>query len=199
MACSEDLWSQGAVSAPVSSTCGFAEGCPLSTVAMSICSFVYHEYMRAFAPSVESLSYVDNLRGLGKGAYDVAVGLNTTKCLCDALFLELDASKTYAWSTSSSQRRILRAMNLPVLDSCRELGGIISFSSATRNRPMVDRCKQLEPTCAALRRPKAPYYQKLSALPVKCWSMGCMSNFGLLAPISQNAGCASLEVRSCGG
>ena len=107
---------QGAVSEPVSSTCGFAEGCPLSTVAMSICSFLYHEYMRAFAPSVESLSYVDNLLGVGRGAYDVAVGLNTTRCLCEALALELDGSKTYAWSTSSSQRRILRAMDLQVLD-----------------------------------------------------------------------------------
>ena len=98
---------QGAVSEPVFSTCGFAEGCPLSTVAMSICSFLYHEKMRAFAPSVECLSYVDNLLGVGRGAFDVAVGLNTTRCLCEALALRLDEGKTYAWSTNAGQRRLL--------------------------------------------------------------------------------------------
>ena len=161
---------QGAISEPVLSSCGFAEGCPLSTVAMSVCSFLYHEYMRAFAPSVESLSYVDNLLGIGKGAFDVAIGLNTTRCLCEALALKLDESKTYAWATTAGQRRILREMHVPVLESCVELGGTLSFGPATRNRPLVQKCKSLPPLFAALQRSKASWHVKLSALPIKFWS-----------------------------
>ena len=161
---------QNAVSEPVFSSCGFAEGCPLSTVAMSVCSFMYHEYMQAFAPSVESLSYVDNLLGIGRGAFDVAVGMNATRCLCEALAMQLDDRKTYAWSTDASQRKVLRAMNLVVLDSCRELGGVVSFGPATRNRPLVQRCEQVKSLCAALKRSRASWSAKLSTLPVKFWS-----------------------------
>ena len=161
---------QGAVSEPVFSTCGFAEGCPLSTVAMSICSFLYHEYMRAFAPSIDCMSYVDNLLGVGSGAFEVALGLNSTRCLCDSLALELDSSKTYAWSTDPRQRNILRAMHLPVVDSCRELGGFVSFGPATRNNQLVQRCEGLAPVFAALKRSKAPWHQKVSILPIKFWS-----------------------------
>ena len=162
---------QGAVSEPVFSTCGFAEGCPLSTVAMSVCSFLYHEYMRAFSPSLESLSYVDNLLGIGRGAFDVAVGLNVTRCFCETLALELDTSKTYAWSLDSAQRSVLREMRMNVVDSCRELGGIVSFGTATRNRPLVERCERLTPLFAALRRSKAPWHSKISVLPIKFWSL----------------------------
>ena len=162
---------QGAVSEPVFSTCGFAEGCPLSTVAMSVCSFLYHEYMRAFSPSLESLSYVDNLLGIGRGAFDVAVGLNVTRCFCETLALELDTSKTYAWSLDSAQRSVLREMRMNVADSCRELGGIVSFGTATRNRPLAESCERLTPLFAALRRSKAPWHSKISVLPIKFWSL----------------------------
>ena len=138
---------------------------------MSVCSYLYHEYMQAFCPSLESLSYVDNLLGVGKGAFDVAVGLNVARCFCETLALELDDCKTYAWSTDRQQRSILQALRIPVVASCRELGGVISFGPATRNRPLVQRCESLAPLFGALRRSKAPWHTKLSALPTKFWSL----------------------------
>ena len=114
---------------------------------------------------------MDNLLGIGRGAFDVAVGLNVTRCFCETLALELDTSKTYAWSLDSAQRSVLREMRMTVVDSCRELGGIVSFGTATRNRPLVERCEHLTPLFAALRRSKAPWHSKISILPIKFWSL----------------------------
>ncbi|OLQ12995.1 LINE-1 reverse transcriptase-like [Symbiodinium microadriaticum] len=161
----------GFVSDAITSNCGYPEGCPLSTVAMAVCSFLHHTYMQVFAPSIESLSYVDNLLGISRGAFDVAHGLNVTRCFCEALALELDDSKTYVWSTDSSTRRVLKQLNLKVKDTARELGGVVSFGPATRNKPLVQRCESLAPVFAALARSKAPWSFKVAVLPAKFWSI----------------------------
>ena len=175
---------RGFVSLPVRSDCGFPEGDPLSTVAMALCNFIYHAYAKAFVPSVESLSYVDNLLGVSHGAFEVAQGLNTTRCLCEALALELDESKTYAWSTDAASRVMLRQLDLQVLDSKRELGGFISFGPHTRNSELVKRCENLRPLFAALARSKAPWSFKVSALPAKLWSIALHGVSGCPIPDS---------------
>ena len=172
----------GFVSDAITSNCGYPEGCPLSTVAMAVCSFLHHKYMQVFAPSIESLSYVDNLLGISRGAFDVAQGLNVTRCFCEALALELDDSKTYVWSTDSSTRRVLRQLELKVQDTARELGGIVSFGPATRNKPLVQRCESLAPVFAALARSKAPWPFKVAVLPAKFWSMALHGISGVPAP-----------------
>ena len=160
----------GFVSQAITSNCGYPEGCPLSTVAMAVCSFLYHSYMQSFAPSVESLSYVDNLLGISRGAFDVAQGLNVTRCFCEAMALDLDKGKTYAWSTDTATRGVLKRLDLRVLDSTCELGGIVSFGPATRNKLLAQRCESLHPLFAALARSKAPWHFKVAVLPTKFWS-----------------------------
>ena len=48
----------------------------------------------------------------------------------------------------------------------------------------MEHCQQLAPTFAALRRSKAPYHQKISALPVKFWSMALHGVSGCPIPDS---------------
>ena len=54
-------------------------------------------------------------------------GANITQCYCDLLGLELDLGKTYVWGTTPALRKGSAILQMPVLDSARELGGIFSF------------------------------------------------------------------------
>ena len=187
---------QHCVSAPAYSQCGFPEGCPLSTVAMCICDFMFHRYLEVFTPSIRSLSFVDNLLGTGESAYSVAQGLNATRCFCDALGLTLDGAKTYTWSTDSIQRRILRELRLKVTDASRELGGLMSFGPSTRNRALVDRCRALGPVFRRLSRSRAPLHLKLRTLPTKFWSMALHGAAGCLVSEATLQGLRTQTVRA---
>ena len=187
---------QHCVSAPAYSKCGFPEGCPLSTVAMCICDFMFHRYLEVFTPSIRSLSFVDNLLGTVESAYPVAQGLNATRCFCDALGLTLDGAKTYTWSTDSIQRRILRELGLKVTDARRELGGLMSFGPSTRNRALVDRCRALGPVFRRLSRSRAPLHLKLRTLPTKFWSMALHGAAGCLVSEATLQGLRTQTVRA---
>ena len=84
-----------AVSEGLESTCGFLEGCPLSPLAMVLVDLLYHRFLHEFRPAVHSLSFVDNLSGIGPSALQVAMALKSTESFCEALDLELDQSKTF--------------------------------------------------------------------------------------------------------
>ena len=81
------------VSQPVHSNSGFCEGYPLSPVAMLITDMIYHFYLQAYAPSVQSLTYVDNLAVVSQGCGGLAKGINTSRCVLDLLGLQLDEAK----------------------------------------------------------------------------------------------------------
>ena len=153
----------------VSSTSGFPEGCGLSTVAMNVACLVFHHYVETYAMNVTPHSYVDNLSCTALNVGELAQGINTVGCFLDLLDLKADDAKTYVWAVQPAQRSQLRALGLSVLDSARDLGGIISYGKAVRNALLVQRCKDLAPIFAKLRRSPAPLAQKLAALPCKLW------------------------------
>ncbi|CAE7194447.1 DHX57, partial [Symbiodinium microadriaticum] len=161
---------RGQVSMPIQSSSGFPEGCPLSPLAMLLADLAYHVYMRALAPQVRALSYVDNLANLAATPAGLATGYHATHCFMDLLDLELDQPKTYAWATKPADRRVLKALGPTVLEHARELGGFLTFGPRTRNAALVDRCDALAPLWSALRRSRAPIHLKIRALPNKCWS-----------------------------
>ena len=97
-------------------------------------------------------------------------GYASTECVCDMLDLELDPSKTFAWSTNSASRAALLGLGMTVETQARELGGIMSYGGKTRNALLVKRCKDLQPLWARLRRSKAPVPLKLAILPAKFWA-----------------------------
>ena len=91
----------GSVSCQVESCSGFPAGCPLSPVAICLANVLHHHYVSAFLPELRSLSFVDNL-ATGHEGLPCVRGLQATETFCDMLTLELDRSKTYAWSTAGS-------------------------------------------------------------------------------------------------
>ncbi|CAE7940377.1 unnamed protein product, partial [Symbiodinium necroappetens] len=118
------------VSQPLLSTSGFCDGCPLSPVAMLLADLIFHSYLKVFAPSIRSLSYVDNLAVIGNDCGQLAKGVNLSRCVCDLLGLELDESKTYVWAAQPGSAASLRVLSLPVCEHARELGCLTSLRAA---------------------------------------------------------------------
>ena len=191
------------VSQPLLSTSGFCEGCPLSPVAMLLADLIYHTYLKVFAPSIRSLSYVDNLAVIGNNCGQLAQGVNLSRCVCDLLGLELDASKTYVWAARPGSAASLRALSLPICEHARELGGFMSYGRRTRNAALTLRCKALEPQWQALRRSPAPFPFKLAILPGKFWAsalhgaVGCPLPSGCLTSL-RAAAVKALGLKSAG-
>ena len=102
------------VSCEVLSTSGFPEGDPMSPIAMVLADWVFHRYLQVYAPSLRSLSFVDNLAFIAPTPGLLMHGYALTGCYCDMLDLELDLGKTFVWSTSSTGRRALKCQDLPV-------------------------------------------------------------------------------------
>ena len=158
------------VSQAIPSSCGFPEGDPLSPVAMVLADWIYHRYLQVYAPSVRSLSYVDNLAFTANAVGQLIQGYNLTQCFGSLLDLELDAFKTFVWSTCSTGRRVLTGLGLTVQTQARELGGVLSYGSATRNALLAQRCSSLTPLWQKLRRSRAPLALKRAVLPSKFWA-----------------------------
>ena len=191
------------VSKPVISVTGFPEGCPLSPVAMLLAGWAYHVYMQAFAPAVRSLSFVDNLSCTAESLPDLARGISATQCFCEVLDLQLDEQKSFTWSTAAADKPVLLELGYSVVTEARELGGIMSFRSATRNQALVNRILDLSPMWQALRKSRAPLGYKLSILPAKFWARalhgiaGCPLGEGQLQKL-RTAATAALNIRPGG-
>ena len=141
----------------------------MSPIAMVLADWVFHRYLQVYAPSLRSLSFVDNLAFIAPTPGLLMHGYALTGCYCEMLDLELDLGKTFVWSTSSTGRRALKCQDLPVVLQARELGGILSYSQANRNALLVQRCRAMAPLWDRLRRSKAPAPLKLAILPGKFW------------------------------
>ena len=161
---------RGQVGEGIRSSAGFAEGCPLSPLAMVLADWAFHVYMAAFAAPARALSFVDNLSCMAHTPARLVHAYGVLSCFTDMLGLPLDADKTFVWATAPRDRAALQCLGHPVVDAVRELGGIMSFGPRVRNSALKDRCNALCPLWSALRRSRAPGHIKLLALPVKFWA-----------------------------
>ncbi|CAE7562454.1 unnamed protein product [Symbiodinium microadriaticum] len=71
------------VGTPLRSTCGFPEGCGLSTVGMSVVCLCYHAYVTTFASAAVPHSYVDNLACCASSTGQLASGINVSNTFFD--------------------------------------------------------------------------------------------------------------------
>ncbi|CAE7274867.1 unnamed protein product, partial [Symbiodinium microadriaticum] len=161
---------RSSVGAPLRSSCGFPEGCALSTVGMSLICLCYHKYVEAFSTGATPHSYVDNLSCTARTVGQLVSGINVSNTFLDMLHLDADQTKTYAWALHSRHRAALANVGLKVQHHSRELGGVVSFSRATHNAELVNRCKSLSPLFGRLRRSPCSLVTKLSVLPLRFWA-----------------------------
>ena len=151
------------------STCGMPEGDALSVYAMVQLNFVWHLYMRQFAPSVRSLSFVDNLTLVTSDPAELAVGYSTLCSFFDLWNLQIDLDKSYCWSLHGADRLALRRFPMKVVLSAQELGGSLSFSKKINHGLQLARCNKLAHRWLRLERSPAPLILKLQALVSVFW------------------------------
>ena len=150
---------------------------------MVLADWAYHTYMQVFAPSVRSLSYVDNLACVAHSPASLAHACNLVQCFMDLLRLQLDNSKTFVWATQPACRKAITSFGFPVVEAARELGGVLSFGARVRNAVVKDSCTALAPVWKAMRKSRAPGCLKLLALPAKCWAKALCGCSG--APLAE--------------
>ena len=158
------------VGSPLPSSCGFPEGCALSTVGMSVVCICLHAYFEVFSTGASPRSYVDNIACVAPSVGALAGGINLTNTFLQMLGLETDHSKTYTWAVQPQQRQQLRNLQLNPLSHARELGGVFSFGRSVHNSALVSRCQDLSSLFGHLKRSASPLAVKLSVLPRKLWA-----------------------------
>ncbi|CAE6966038.1 aquIMA [Symbiodinium sp. CCMP2592] len=189
---------RNAVGEPQLSTCGFPEGCALSTVAMSIVCLCFHQYLESFTAACSPHSYVDNLACSAQSVGQLATGTAASLAFLDMWGLTADPSKTYVWAVQPGHRSQLKAMGFRVQTHARELGGLLSFERSKHNAALVKRCQDLGPWFDRLRRSPSAYVHKLRALPIKFWSHALHGISGCPLADSVIAGLRAQAVRALG-
>ena len=160
---------RGSVGPPILSSTGFAEGDPLSCLAMAVVNIAYHFNFAHTPGTGQALSYVDNWHAVGKSVDELRA---SHQAICDfarAWDLPIDVQKTVVWSTHSSGRRQLRDAGFQVTLDFRELGAHLRSSQRATNFTQTARFQALEPKWPLLRASLAPIDQKIRALSSAAW------------------------------
>ena len=194
---------RGEVGDSLSSSTGFPEGGPMSTLAMTIVDWAWHVYMQQFAPRVVPLSFVDNLSCLATKAADLAQAFTCIQCFAEAWGLEVDHEKTFAWGLTNSSRSTLKALQFRVVGQAKDLGGLMTYGKRPRFASQDRLLDSLDSFWQGLRRSRAPMAQKLEMLPIKAWarvlhgSSGCMLSESRLSSLRAKA-VGALNLHSAG-
>ena len=151
---------------------GLAEGDALSCYGMLLVDHLFHRWIAASAPSIQSLSYVDNWELVTSDPEAALQQLEVVMTFSRMLDLTVDRSKTFCWSTSPEIRGRFRSMGIPVRHSVKDLGAHLAFSRQRTNRTIADRVATLEPLWDSLRRNASPYHLKVLAIKSICWPRG---------------------------
>ncbi len=123
----------------IRSSTGFAEGCPLSCVAMTILDQLWHAFQVCHVPRALPVSYVDNLELVSPSLPHLLDGLACLRQFCSLLDLQIDQDSLYLWSTSAEGRKELKSNGYKVSLGARDLGGQVIYCSQLRNRVLVSR------------------------------------------------------------
>ena len=194
---------RGEVGEFISSSTGFPEGDPMSTLAMTIVDWAWHVYMQHFAPSSIPLSFVDNLSCLATRAADLAQAFTCIQCFAEAWGLEVEDDKTFAWGLHATSRNTLKALQFQVVGQAKALGGLMTYGKRPRFANQEKLLKSLDGFWQGLKRSKAPLAQKLEVIPLKAWakvlhgSSGCMLSESRLSGLRAKA-VSALELNLAG-
>ena len=160
---------QGAIGPALASCTGFAEGDPLSCVAMAVVDIALHRYMTRHCPNVDLSTFVDDWQTASASPTAVLTSLTKVEESAAAWDLALDPRKTVAWATSLAARRELRGSGLTVSHAARNLGGHMAFSRQCTNSTVTARVSSMTPLWPRLRTSCAPYHQKVRAVVTAAW------------------------------
>ena len=147
---------------PMLSTTGFAEGCPLSCVAMCVVGHMWHRWQAFHMPRCLPLSYVDNLELISTETEALQLGISALRSFCSALDISIDEACLYVWSTSSSGRRHLVSQGYKLSRGARDLGGQVDYTAKLHNKVLTNRIDESLPWYLILRSSRMPTAVKVA-------------------------------------
>ena len=150
---------------------GFAEGDPLSCLAMALVDLALHRHVGSTDHGADLESFVDDWQLTGPSPDSVLRAVASVEEFTRGWELTLDPSKMVVWSTSAADRRVLRRGGHSVVNSVRSLGGHQAFTRVRSNGTLQARIQAAEPLWLRLRSSIAPLYQKVRALSVAAWPL----------------------------
>ena len=156
--------------APMDSDWGMPEGCALSVVAMIVVDWIWDTYHHTFSAGSVPVSYADNFEILASSVGSLMRGFVSLETYMDTWNMELDAKKTYFWSTVATDRTALRAAGKPICLEASDLGGAMTYCKRTGMGAQKVRVESLQPMWARLRRSAAPSALKCLILRQAFWS-----------------------------
>ena len=163
---------RGGCSTPLRAITGFAEGDPLSVVAMASLNFVLDIYMTNLHPTCRLYTFVDNIEVLTRTACDAIHAMNLLQNFCRLLDIQIDPKKSFAWSQGVEGRKSIKAAEIPVVKQGRDLGAHMNYGFAHTNATVVERCSSLKPKWQLLARSPSPYHLKKKTIRTSFWSKG---------------------------
>ncbi len=133
---------------PISSSCGVPEGDALSVCAMISLAYHYHEYIIFHVHDVRVSIYADNWSWLTSSQKSNFKTLQKTLEFVSALRMQIDFTKSWAWSNATEFRRTLKDMEnlfpdgktkILVAQNAKELGVLVKYSRQMALGPLIDR------------------------------------------------------------
>ena len=149
---------------------GFAEGCPLSIIAMIGANLMIDKWVSLRAPEASLWSYVDNLEITSHDAATTLHGFKALETILQILDLPVDASKSYVWANNATDRKWFSVSQHKVAQSCKDLGGQMQYTRKSFNYVITSRIEQFKPRWKQLSSSPAGYRQKLLALRSVAWA-----------------------------
>ena len=168
----------GNLSDALDSNVGFAEGDPLSVLAMAALDWCLRIYQDALAPPLRTLTFVDNISLMTPDLGHLALGFFTLQAFLELWGLETDLAKSYAWCTSAKHRHLLQQLGISIVSDAAELGGSLTLGAARRVRIFLQRGEKMSARWDRLRLSRAPLAQKQACLPISFWSAALHGSLG---------------------
>ena len=160
---------RGSTGPPLLSSTGFAEGDPLSCLAMAVLNIACHHNFQVSANGGQLLSFVDNWHALASTPENLVSAHATVTAFATAWDLPIDTSKTVVWSTSAKGRRALRDAGFQVTLDFRELGAHLASSRRGSNFTLTERIQALEHKWPRLEASLSPFAHKVRVLSTAAW------------------------------
>ena len=135
---------------------------------MCLTNIVYHQYMCAYS-RVTSLSFVDNLEGLGDGIQKLHEGINTLQAWAQLFHVELDRKKSYTWASNAALRAQCARLGWECKTHAKDLGAPMTYGAKHSVVEQMDRIKSLRPIWTLFKRLRAPLWIKQRLLVQALW------------------------------
>jgi len=160
---------RGSLTHGVPSVTGFPEGCGLSCVAMVILDFAFHEWQQGFFPMCTTLSFVDDWQVVCTHSSLLTGAKQCLDRFVEAVDLQLDSRKTYAWSITAEGRQRLRGEGFRVVLAAKNLGAHVQLAKKHTNASLTDRMNSMPALWHRLRLSTSSYRAKVRAILVAAW------------------------------